>query len=571
MQHAVFGGCMKLISGLKIENFRSLRNVDISGLGSFTSIAGLNNAGKSNVLRALNAFFTGQTEPGKSLEVDEDYYRPDQSRKQKKKIRVSVRFDLPALFKFRSGLEPVEKLLSGRKFEIAKEWTRDVQAPDYLLNGSMVSALVDRQRIDQFLQMINFRYVPNRVLPLDVIREQHQALRDVLVRRIGRKLKAQDKAFEAIRSTSEELIASVSRRFQEAVPDGGGVRLATPSSWSEIAFAFGYRMSQGDIEIEDIAQGSGIQSLLMFETLHLIDQDYYQQFGWRQAAVWAVEEPESSLHMALEAKLASFLRQMTHREENRLQILSTTHSDLMIQYSDKTVMAAVHSDSRGKAMTRLELALSPRAALELSSQLGVARWSHTILHYPLDPVLIVEGKHDRVFFDRAFEVLGCRRKPRVVDLSILHGGSKTGGDGDVVNYVTYAENEIRTRAQDAPVVVVFDWDSRGKATKLSGRFREGDPFSAIGWPDDALNPKIPSSVKGIERALSDRLVEIAIKQDAEIHLARNGKSWVFDVGTMPSTKAILSKIVAEHMELEDLAGCQGFLEEVISLCACGNS
>ena len=55
-------------------------------------------------------------------------------------------------------------------------------------------------------------------------------------------------------------------------------------------------MKVKDAEIDDASQGSGIQSLLMFETLSLIDRDYFQKFGWRQAAIWAVEEPESSLH-----------------------------------------------------------------------------------------------------------------------------------------------------------------------------------------------------------------------------------------------------------------------------------
>ena len=42
-------------------------------------------------------------------------------------------------------------------------------------------------------------------------------------------------------------------------------------------------------KIRDTEQGSGIQSLLMLETLYLIDRDYFQQFGWRQAAIWGVE------------------------------------------------------------------------------------------------------------------------------------------------------------------------------------------------------------------------------------------------------------------------------------------
>lgn len=42
----------------------------------------------------------------------------------------------------------------------------------------------------------------------------------------------------------------------------------------------------------------------MLETLLPIDQDYFQKFGWRQASIWGIEEPESSLHSSLEIQIA---------------------------------------------------------------------------------------------------------------------------------------------------------------------------------------------------------------------------------------------------------------------------
>ena len=55
-----------------------------------------------------------------------------------------------------------------------------------------------------------------------------------------------------------------------------------------MVFAFGYRLTKDNVGIYDSFQGSGIQSLLMLETLYLIDRDYFQKFGWQQAVVWAV-------------------------------------------------------------------------------------------------------------------------------------------------------------------------------------------------------------------------------------------------------------------------------------------
>jgi hypothetical protein len=68
------------------------------------------------------------------------------------------------------------------------------------------------------------------------------------------------------------MIETLVKRLTEASPDMGKIRLATRTSWTDMAFAFGYRLGQGDFELADAVQGSGIQSLLMLETLYLIDR-----------------------------------------------------------------------------------------------------------------------------------------------------------------------------------------------------------------------------------------------------------------------------------------------------------
>ncbi len=98
---------MKLISQIEIKGFRSIRSVKLSGLDNFTAFAGLNNSGKSNVLRALNVFFNGETDEGKPLIFDKDSFRP---KKRAKQISIAVAFSLPDNFNFRSGLEASKEL-----------------------------------------------------------------------------------------------------------------------------------------------------------------------------------------------------------------------------------------------------------------------------------------------------------------------------------------------------------------------------------------------------------------------------------------------------------------------------
>ncbi|MBD3234021.1 MAG: AAA family ATPase, partial [candidate division Zixibacteria bacterium] len=124
---------MKLISSLKIEGFRSIYDSGsaLNTLDNFCSFAGLNNSGKSNVLRALNAFFTDFTDPGIEINFTNDYNRHLlHSKKKNKCISISVHFSLPDFFRFRKGLEAVRRLL-GREFIITKRWVRASRIPIY--------------------------------------------------------------------------------------------------------------------------------------------------------------------------------------------------------------------------------------------------------------------------------------------------------------------------------------------------------------------------------------------------------------------------------------------------------
>ena len=548
---------MRLISKIEISGFRSIQQIKVPVIGDFTAFAGLNNAGKSNILRAMNAFFNGQTDDGKRLDVDNDYYRPDLQKKKAKEIRVKISFSLPEHFKFRKGLESVEKLLGNRAFEITKVWRRREPLPIYQLNDNNLS-LEDQLKIDHFLQLISFRYIPNRVLPVDVVRKEHQALRDVLVRRLGRKAKGHDAAFKAIQETSESMIESLVRRLVEASPDIGSVRLATPTSWADMAFTFGYQLGHDGIEVDDSVQGSGIQSLLMLETLYLIDKDYFQKFGWRQAAIWSIEEPESSLHTSLEARVASYLSSISQDTSSRLQVLCTTHSDLMIQYATTPIVV-----TKTGWTTDCTPVGNVHDALEKLSRSGISRWVHPILHYPLDPIILIEGKYDAAFLEEAFKHIRPKNTVRVTYLEKLErNGNATGGVDDLLKYVKSNVQAIKARPSKAPIIIVLDWDAAKKAKEFKKHFHADDPFCVLSWPDIAFNPKLNQSFRGIERHYSDRIIETAKKGGATIYRSNKGVCSIANEDRS-QVKTKLFEIVKRGLQEKDLEHAREFIEKIL--------
>jgi energy-coupling factor transporter ATP-binding protein EcfA2 len=549
---------MKLLSNIEIDHFRSIALGDIDDLGNLTSFAGLNNSGKSNVLRALNAFFTGFTDPDVRLNVDQDYYRPDLRKKKKKTIKVGVTFDLPAAFRFRKGLESSQKLLGGTKFKITKEWVRGSRIPLYYLNGTELG-IEDRDRIEQFLGLISFRYIPNRVMPLSIIRAEHQALRDVLVRRLAKKAKNQQEVFGAIRDTSATLIKKLAANVHDASPDIGSIRLATPTSWQDMVFAFGYKLGHGDFEIDDSSQGSGIQSLLMLETLSLIDRDYFQKFGWRQAAVWALEEPESSLHSLLEAKVSSYLSSISADSGSRLQILCTTHSDLVLQHSDKTVF--VCSGSNGSIMEKA----SKELVLKKAAKLGISRWVHPILSYPTSPVVIAEGKYDCAFIERAIHLLAPNSRIKVTYLEALEPDSQMSGGTEVFRYIKASLPAIRTRIPSAPILVILDWDAKGKQDSYLKIADGAQELKVLVWPEETFNTRLNDSFKGIERHMSDRIVNDADSIARVCGQTADGGLTVA-VSEYPGFKKAAYEVVEKGIEIADIAFARPFIQTIIDTC-----
>ena len=55
--------------------------------------------------------------------------------------------------------------------------------------------------------------------------------------------------------------------------------------------------------------------------------------------------------------------------------------------------------------------------------------------YPRDPIILVEGKLDRIFLDRAFQLVPPGRKIRVTSLEEIKNEPGAGGVAALVDYV----------------------------------------------------------------------------------------------------------------------------------------
>jgi hypothetical protein len=504
---------MKLIRSVEIQKFRSIEKASIPGMSDISAFVGPNNSGKSNVLRALNLFFNAETQPDVVLSFDVDY-RLSPPSKKKKAIQVTVGFDLPEIFRFRKGLEGVEQLL-GRSFRIRKTWTllypfeptieiaRDT--PDF---RRVVGD--DADRVTQFLSLLSFRYIPNRAVPAEVVRaESLGVLKPLATRILARSGRSLEPLIDGMTEVAKGMVAPIAADLKRACAGISDLELSTPGQIFEMMGQAGFRatVSAGG-KVEDTSLGAGVQSLLMFHVLQLIDQSQFQGFGWKQAAVWAVEEPESSLHRQLQLRVLALFRSYALPDYSRFQIVVTTHNDIFV-YGAEAGYAVELDNSFATVVEKKPLAM----LADWAANVAVTGWTHPALKFPTATIVLVEGKHDRSILERAAQLCGVGLSLRFCTPSQLDPTLAGDGVENVRKFVTLHAGTMRQRLSRYPILVLLDWDvGEDKLGNIKNKYGPNGVRYVSRMDEGQAEPALDPSFRGIERFFSKRLIDRAAQK-----------------------------------------------------------
>jgi hypothetical protein len=341
----------------------------------------------------------------------------------------------------------------------------------------------------------------------------------------------------------------VTDRMSVATGQVRAVELSVPADWRDLLWAFGLRMQTGQSEsYEALMHGSGIQSVLAYSVLHMIDTAFRSSFGWRKGAIWGVEEPESFLHADLQASLARSFEEFSH--DTALQILLTTHAGSFLGAANSGV--AVGLDGAASEVRCVER----RELVRLATTTGVTPFSHPLHTGPLKPLLLVEGKDDAVLLRQAYAGHADPCPYELVSLQDIEP-DLTGGVEQIVVYLKHNRSALRARPDDSPVIVLLDWDvSDAKLAQVRKALADHRGSWAERLPADARNSDLSESFVGIEAFLSTAFIE---------HLASQGilalktpgpgseASWRFDVdrGDLKRAKGAIHKLLRERANTAD--------------------
>ena len=563
---------MVLITNIEIEKFRSCRSLQVKDCANFNILAGRNNSGKSNILRALSLFFKNEIEEGEYINLTRDC---NSRKKEKKKISIAISFKLNEKLKIQQTIQDVAELIP-RECKIKKEYVfSKTDASKYQIMYYLNDALLnDREGhlVEQFLHLFNFRYIQSNKTAVNVLTENLKEIQSELRFRYRSKYRneiarkeldnKQKDSINVIKTLATQIFKPISEEMKKADQTIVEVNIGTPSEIVELLNTVSYQIKMNSgVVLNEKFQGNGMQSILLYSILYLIDRNYHRKFGWKIATIWAIEEPESFLHFDLENQLANYFSENASNINERFQIFSTTHSNVFPQYADSHYLIEKKQEIVNSFWTECER-MNPHEYLFKLQELNISASVNILSLYPLEKIIIVEGNRDEYIINEIITELSFQ-KVKVFSVAHLLNNKKTGGDTQIELIINSNLNIIKRRNINNYIVVIFDWDKEKKTVnKLKKVIKE--PNKIIHLDVEKRTKLLDKKFRGIEAFYPIEYIQELSKSEPGLIFDR-GKEFVKDRYTIDNSRYDLIKEKLFGI-IKNKGVKSGYLKDVIKKC-----
>lgn len=294
------------ITRIKIENYRSISKHPAFDLSEFNIFVGNNDAGKSNILKALDLFFNYSTSM-LSHDFERDFsFFANIPNKKAPQIQIDLTFEIPDSYKGH------EKTLVWTKI-----WRKSgIHTNAIKLNGKKIDF---QSKIPTLLRSIRYNYVPaikGRQHFSQLLEDVHDMLADTVEDDIRG---ASGNFTTTISKHTKPILVSIEKQLNIKSS------LELPANLRELFATLDFRTKVAGKFVSLLQRGDGIQVqhipiILKF----LADQANINitKGSVPICTIWGYEEPENNLEMLNATKLADQL--LEHSKD--IQILVTTHS-----------------------------------------------------------------------------------------------------------------------------------------------------------------------------------------------------------------------------------------------------
>lgn len=495
---------MLKIKQIQIKNFRSIVNSTISA-DNINIFVGLNDAGKSNVLKALNLFFNEETEPGVAFDFENDYSKFATVRKNKaKEISIIVTFSIPS--NFRDNEDVVWK----------KVWRHDGLYSDNFKELSFSPY----SKVPTLIKRVKYKYVP-AVKSNNYFKLLLSDLYISIAQEVNGELNEKAKEYSIS-------LNSFTHRISEIVEENIGIKsgLTMPSNQAEIfkKLIFVTNDDSGN-DIDLSFRGDGIKAMHIPAILKYISEHDNQASGMRTVPythIWGYEEPENGVELRKCFELSSELYNYSYS----IQQFITTHSPgfysleekenakIYYSYKDKDYNYSVFDDNKNCRELHNVIGIMPLITpfiYEKQKELDKLKSILSSVNFNDVDTVFVEGITDKKYLELAINHFSDKLKERLENsqLKIMTREENGCGTDLLCDWaVSWMHMNYKSSA-----IFLFDCDKAGKEAKdkLNGNKKlyskkSKNVFADFIQPTDdikSLNHKINNSLSyEIEHLLS---------------------------------------------------------------------
>lgn len=281
-------------------------------------IVGLNDVGKSNLLKALNLFFNGETDFNTKFRFEDDFCKFATVRKHAApEIEISITFKIPDRYKKQGKIIWKKKWRRGSS-EVFKSEITDETGREYSAN---------RGKTQVWLQRLRYYYIPaikdDRFFSY-LIGEMHDALNEVDSQTFG---EASHKFIDGIERQVESLVNEIGSKLNY------NSSISIPSDFKQLFSTLTFVINDNKKDISLLKHGDGIKAQYIPIVLKFIAQTLQRRHGKEVNSdiIWGFEEPENNLEMSKAFDLAKVFFEYS----KGIQIFINTHSPAFYLLSKK--------------------------------------------------------------------------------------------------------------------------------------------------------------------------------------------------------------------------------------------
>jgi len=303
-----------MIRLISIKNFRSIQ-AQVAPIEEITTFVGQNDAGKSNILRALNLFFNGETDHNTSYNFKSDFNINAKTYKQRaKEIVIELGLKLPPTYR-RDGYP--ETVYWKRVWRESGEHKPSEEIKYCIIKNNRFTQKSDfpaRSKIKSLLENVNFIYIP-AIKDKNFFIDLQGKIYDVLAQTAESDLHSSANNFETkIQNEFTELLTAIDSTFNN------NNSISLPQNLRSIFETLEFNSNNIPLS----RRGDGVKIRHIPSMLRFIgDKSGNRHKTLITPQIWGFEEPENNVEFS---SCFALNKQFIEAAKNNIQIILTTHS-----------------------------------------------------------------------------------------------------------------------------------------------------------------------------------------------------------------------------------------------------